>query len=115
MINFNKPIIILLIMKHILVEIISEMTEISIEEQLGIETYFPIKTFDKGAYLLKQGQVATESYFIVEGCIREYQLLDGEEKTIAFYTENQPVANFISMANKTTSKINFVCSIKLMT
>lgn len=97
-------------MKHILVEMMSRLTSLTEEEELAIENSIPIKTFTKGTYLLKQGQVAIESYFIIEGCIREYELIGGEEKTTAFFTEHQSVANFNSLVNKIPSKQNFICS-----
>ncbi len=97
-------------MKHIFVDLISQMTTITQEEELFIEHTFPIKTFEKGNYLLKEGKVAKESFFVIKGCVREYLLLDGEEKTIAFYTENQSLGNQSSISNKTPSKINFICS-----
>jgi len=97
-------------MGHIFVELISQMTQLSKEEELFIEDTFPIDTFKKGTYLLKQGQIAKGSFFIIKGCVREYLQEDGEEKTIAFYTEQQSLANQSSISNQTPSKINFVCS-----
>jgi CRP-like cAMP-binding protein len=41
----------------------------------------------KGTILLKEGQRSKESYFVLKGCIRAYYVIDGEEKTTAFYTE----------------------------
>jgi len=99
-------------MKHILIEILSELTPLTAEERLDIEESIPIKVFEKGTYLLREGQVASNSYFVVEGCVRVYELIDGEEKTIAFYTENQSVANFSSLATGTPSKQYFVCNEK---
>jgi len=96
--------------KHILVEVMSKLTHLTEEEELDIESSFPIKTFNKGTYLLKEGQVAKEAYFVIEGCVREYKLSDGEEKTTAFYTEEQSVINFDSMLNQAPSKISFVCT-----
>ena len=96
-------------MKNILVELMSQLTNLTEEESLAIEESFPMKTFKKGTYLLKEGQVAVDSYFIIKGCIRNYQLVDGEEKTIDFYEDNQTAANFNSLANKTPSKHFFVC------
>lgn len=99
-------------MKHILVEILSSLTTISEDEALDIEQSFPVKTYDKGTYLLKEGQIAKSAYFVVEGCIREYELRDGIEKTTGFFTENQSAANFQSLAGKVPSKQNFVCAEK---
>jgi len=96
--------------RHILVEVMSELTPLTEEEKLDIENSFPIEKFHCGTYLLREGQIAKEAYFIIEGCIREYKLSDGEEKTTAFFTEEQSVINFDSMINQTPSKINFVCA-----
>ncbi|MFS4468521.1 Crp/Fnr family transcriptional regulator [Maribacter sp. 2210JD10-5] len=97
-------------MEHILVEIMSRLTPLTSQEKLAIEDSFPIKNFDKGTYLLKKGEIATEAYFVIKGCIRAYEIMDGEEKTIAFFTENQSAANFNSLANEEPSILNFVCS-----
>lgn len=43
--------------------------------------------FDKGTVLLKEGQVPSKCYMVVEGCVREYLLKDGEEISTAFFTE----------------------------
>ncbi len=96
--------------KHILVEMLSQITPLTEEEQLDIQNSFPIQTCDKGTYLLKEGQIARDAYFVITGCVREYRLLDGEEKTTEFYTENQSIANFSSMLNQSPSVINYVCA-----
>jgi CRP-like cAMP-binding protein len=43
--------------------------------------------FEKGTLLLKEGQIPTKCYMVVEGCVREYIIKDGEEKSTAFFTE----------------------------
>lgn len=51
---------------------------------LSLDLFHSVK---KGTVLLKEGQHSKESYFVLKGCIRTYYLVDGEEKTTAFYTE----------------------------
>jgi CRP-like cAMP-binding protein len=46
-----------------------------------------VDTFEKGTLLLKEGQIPTKCYMLVEGCVREYILKDGEEKSTAFFME----------------------------
>jgi len=46
-----------------------------------------VDEFKKGTLLLKEGQIPTKCYMMVEGCVREYILKDGEEKTTAFFME----------------------------
>lgn len=97
-------------MNHILVEIMSALTPLTEEEKVEIERSFPLKEYSKDFHLLKEGQIAQNAYFVIEGCIREYELIDGEEKTIAFYTEHQSAANFHSLATGTASKCYFICT-----
>ena len=95
--------------KHILVEIMSQLTPLTEEEERDIENSFPIRTFEEGTFLLKEGQVAKDAYYVIKGCVREYKLSDGEEITTGFLTEEAAVINFDSLSNQTPSKINFVC------
>lgn len=44
-------------------------------------------TFKKGEVLLQEGQRTMNNFFVLKGCIRVYYIIDGEEKTTAFYTE----------------------------
>ena len=43
--------------------------------------------FKKGTLLLKEGQIPTKCYMVVEGCVREYLIKDGEEISTAFFME----------------------------
>lgn len=97
-------------MKHHFVTLISQLTPITKEEEFAIINTYIIKNFKKGDYLLKAGELSEESYYVINGCVREYKLTDGEEDTINFYTENQSFSNYDSIYNKAPSKINFICS-----
>ena len=46
-----------------------------------------VDRFEKGTILLREGQVPTKCYMVVEGCVREYLLKDGEEKSTEFFME----------------------------
>ena len=54
-----------------------------------------VDEFEKGTVLLRAGQVTRRCYFVLEGCIREYRLIDGEDKTNAFYTEGDGTQAYI--------------------
>lgn len=97
-------------MEHILVQLMSQLTPLTAEEKTAIEDSFPVKTFSKGHHLLKEGQIAQNAYYVIEGCVREYELVDGEEKTTAFYTEEDSVVNFNSMVNNVPSKQFYICN-----
>lgn len=61
-----------------------------------------IKKYKKGTFLLKEGQISNESFLVLKGCIRSYLIKDGEEKTIEFYTEEEPVIAITYGKNETS-------------
>lgn len=74
-------------MENTLFDFITKYISLTEEEKnilLSLNLFHSVK---KGAILLKEGQKSKESYFVLKGCIRVYYILDGEEKTTAFYTE----------------------------
>lgn len=97
-------------MENTLVDMMSNFMDLNDEEKQGIKEAFPIKTFEKETFLLKEGQIAKDAFLVIKGCIREYAIQDGEEVTTEFYTEFQSAVNFDSMANKKPSKCYFSCS-----
>lgn len=68
-----------------------------------------VESFRKGHYLLKKGQVANKCYFVLEGCVREYLLADGEERTTAFFLEGDAVSSFASVSNNAPSNYYLQC------
>jgi len=95
--------------QHILIEVMSQLTSLTDEEKADIEKSFPLKNIQKGTFLLKEGQISKDAFFVIEGCVREFKLSEGEEKTTGFFTEEQSVINFDSIINQTPSKISFIC------
>lgn len=74
-------------MQDILFDFISKYVSLTEEEKnalLSLDLFHSVK---KGTVLLKEGQKSQEIYFVLKGCIRVYYIIDGEEKTTAFYTE----------------------------
>lgn len=53
-----------------------------------------IKEFEKGEILLRQGQIPTKCYMVVEGCVREFLIKGGIEKSTAFFTEGDTFAPY---------------------
>ena len=66
------------------------------------------KRYEKGTVLLREGELSNEYYFVIRGCLRAYYMIDGEERTTAFYTELQNLAP-VSTVNKTPSDQYIVC------
>lgn len=74
-------------MENILLDFISKYISLNEEEKSALLSLDLFRSAKKGTVLLKEGQYTKESFFVLKGCIRVYYLVDGEEKTTAFYTE----------------------------
>ncbi len=94
---------------HVLVEIMSQLVALNEEEILAIEESFPIKTYPKGSFLLKEGQIAQDAFYVVKGCIRKYEVQHAEKKTLDFIVEEQSVVDFQSLTQRTPSNLFFEC------
>ena len=74
-------------MQDILFDFISKYISLTEDEKNTILSLDIFRSIKKGTILLKEGQKSQDSYFVLKGCIRKYYIMDGEEKTTAFFTE----------------------------
>lgn len=74
-------------MENLLFDFISKYVSLTEEEKNAIISLDIFRSVKKGTALLEEGQKSKDSYFVLKGCIRTYYVIEGEEKTTAFYTE----------------------------
>ena len=74
-------------MQDILFNFISKYVPLNEDEKNAIISLNIFRSEKKGTTLLKEGQRSQDGYFVLKGCLRAYYIIDGEEKTTAFYTE----------------------------
>lgn len=74
-------------MQDRLFDFLSKYISLTDDEKNAIASLDIFRSIKKGTILLKEGQRSLESYFVLNGCIRTYYIIDGEEKTTAFHTE----------------------------
>ncbi len=74
-------------MQNILFDFISKYISLSEDEKNEIVSLNIFRTIKKGTLLLKESHYSNEGYFVLKGGIRTYYIINGEEKTTAFYTE----------------------------
>lgn len=74
-------------MQDLLFDFLSKYVTLTEDEKNAIVSLDIFRSVKKGTMLLQEGQISNEAYFVLKGCIRVYYLIDGEEKTTAFYTE----------------------------
>ena len=78
-------------MENYIIEYLSKYIPITKEMEEAIIKSGFIRSYNKGTLLLEKGKTSNECYFIIKGCIRSYYLIDGEDKTTEFYTEEQAI------------------------
>lgn len=95
-------------MENILFDFIARYISLTDDEKNALLSLDLFHTVKKGTILLKEGQNSKESYFVLKGCIRSYYIIDGEEKTTAFYTEMDTLTPHC-VINKTPSEYFISC------
>lgn len=96
-------------MENEIVTLISRYLSLTDEEASAFAECIPIRAFKKGDILLREGQVSRDSYFVIEGCVRKYYIIDGDERTTEFYVEDESVASLQSYQNETPANHYFEC------
>lgn len=74
-------------MQDKLFEFLHKYISLTGEEKEALLSLNLFHSFEKGDILLQEGQRTINNFFVLKGCIRVYYIIDGEEKTTAFYTE----------------------------
>ena len=95
-------------MQDILFDFISNYITLTEDEKNALLSLDLFHSKKKGTVLLKEGQNSKESYFVLKGCIRTYYIIDGEEKTTAFYTERDALTPHC-VVSKTPSDYYISC------
>lgn len=95
-------------MQNKLFGFISKYISLTDDEKNALLSLNIFHSVKKGTVLLKEGQYSKESYFVLNGCIRTYYIIDGEEKTTAFFTEMDALTPHC-VVNKTPSDYFISC------
>ncbi len=95
-------------MQDLLFDFLSKYVTLTEEEKNAIIALDIFRSVKKGSVLLEQGQNSKDSYFVLKGCIRTYYIIEGEEKTTAFYTEMDALTP-PCVISKTPSDLHINC------
>lgn len=95
-------------MQDILFDFISKYVTLTDDEKNAILALDIFHSVKKGTTLLKEGQKSNDNYFVLKGCLRKYYMIDGEEKTTAFFTEMEALTPHCVMS-KTPSEYYISC------
>lgn len=63
----------------------------------------------RGTMLMQEGAVPDACYFVLKGLVRQYQIIDGTERTTEFYTESHGTISSIHYTERTPSSFYLEC------
>lgn len=95
-------------MQDLLFDFISKYVSLTEDEKKAVLSLAIFRSVKKGTTLLKVGEKSNDGYFVLKGCIRTYYMIDGEEKTTAFYTEMEALTPHC-VINKAPSEYYVSC------
>ncbi|WP_166962378.1 Crp/Fnr family transcriptional regulator [Yeosuana marina] len=87
-------------MQNLLLDFILQYIHLDENEKNAIASLDIFHTIKKGHILLKQGEFSNQGYFVLKGCVRSFYIIEGEEKTTAFYTEMEGITPQCVIDNK---------------
>lgn len=82
------------------------LIELTNEEIDFVQKNCCVCNYEKNHLLLQKGQISHEFYFVIKGCIRLYYLIETNDKTAYFYTENMFVSSFLSFTQQSPARHN---------
>jgi len=91
-------------MKAFLKQNMSRYVKLSNDDFERFYATLKFKTFKKRENLLVSGSICREAFFIIEGCIRYYNVSDGEEHTGQFFFEGSWYSDYDSFLFERPSK-----------
>jgi hypothetical protein len=79
---------------------------LSDDDEAIIRSLFRVEKWQKGQHLLQAGNICKNIFFIEQGLVRYYTVIDGEEKTSYFNKEGEFVCDYASFLPQKPSIIN---------
>lgn len=92
-----------------LTEFLHQFNRFSTEDMELIRQNTSTETFKKGELVLREGTVSKKCYLVIRGSLRQFKLVDGTEKTSAFFFEEDPIVSYSSYLNALPSEYSIQC------
>lgn len=91
-----------------LLNYLNALMPLSAESLAALMPVLSKKEFRKNEYLLREGQVCNALFYIDKGYCRSCHVIDGIEKNVAFFFENDIATNINSFGSGQRSEFNIV-------
>lgn len=95
-------------MSNLLIDTFMKYTDLSNAEISAIEGSMTVKCTGKGLYVLRDDETQPNSFFVLNGLVREYKLAMDEEVSTNFYAEGQWII-LLDDRNGDSTRVNLQC------
>lgn len=92
-----------------LIAYFSKFTSFTPEEKDALKESMVVKRFKKDSFLLKEGQRDADTFFVLDGLVRRYKLVDGNEISTNFFTAGQWIISLTGFEDNVMADDNLVC------
>jgi CRP-like cAMP-binding protein len=94
---------------HPLIKYFSSFAVFTAEEEKTILDSMIVKRFKKGDIVIKENDADDITFFVVKGLVRQYKILDGNDLTLDFFTENEWIISLKSFNENKTANYFLIC------
>jgi CRP-like cAMP-binding protein len=95
--------------KEHLITFLSGFPNLQEDAVLQLAEMIPVIAPKKGTILLEENTVPKECYFVLQGLVRQFQYIDGNERTTAFYSEANGTVSSAHYMDQTPSSFYLEC------
>ena len=92
-----------------LVNYLKRITNLSREEVEIVTDSMEFRNLSKGELLVKEGQYNDESFFVLEGLVKQFKSVEGNEVTTNFFTEEQWILTLENFDERKPSEYSLIC------
>lgn len=96
-------------MDNTVIDFLNNFDILTDEEKKQIAERLNVHRYKNGETIIQEGQISKDCYFVLKGCVRQYFLVDGVEKTTGFFTEMETAISGTTISNPMVSNCFLVC------
>lgn len=96
-------------MDNRLINYFRRITDLTAEETEVLLESMVTKKYPKGSLLIEEGKFGNDTFFVLEGLVRQFKMIEGNDITTNFYSEEQWVISLENPAQEMPSSYSLTC------
>lgn len=97
-------------MRNRLITYFKKVTQLTPQEERVILDSMHIRAYRKGEFLVHEGEPKSDTFFVLDGVVREFKTVNGDEVTTNFYSEEQWIISAAGLSESPVSQVGLICA-----